>query len=294
MTTFKQFLAEGRGKSASASAFIKWVEANCAKYLKNEHWVYRGFHNSEPGLLIGNSGGDKPRKSVGGIPNNYTLWIDGHPKFKAFPKRSRSWIASTNSTKAGDFGPVYLMVCKDNDKVASALAGDIWVTKVFGNMELMVLNSITEEILWRFGLGNNDTYFQFQNALQHVTKKKIQAFVDSSALHNLKVDCRNIINIMDENGWKDLYDVWDKGVTPNMFSMTTGAAVNEVPPGEVWIEGEAGFIPMKSGDISAEDEKEIGDWLKEVNPFMHAILTHEWNRTRQKPPQPMEDDDVPF
>jgi len=280
MKTFKQFLSEGRGKAVSAEDFIKWANSNCSKYIAGNQHVYRGFTSGDAGITIGNSVGTKPRKSVGGIPNNYTLWIDGHPRFKGFPKRSSSFIASTSAGKAGDFGYPHLMFIKDNDKVADVLTGDIWVKKVLPDMDLLGLNELTETLLHRFDMGRSEKYFELQNALQHVSKRLMRKWYDDKV--NLapfyEDQLEHLLKEMDKRNWDDMWDVWNGLVKPEIFGLTTGANIDSSGSVEVWIEGECGFISLDRNQISEEDKVLLTEWLKDKNEELSKQLTAQWNR----------------
>lgn len=284
MITFKQYLSEGRGKPTSPEAFIKWADANCAKYMNGERFLFRGFTGGESATMVGNSSGETPRKSVGGIPNNYTLWIDGHPKFKDFPKRSRSFIATTSLSKASDFGKPYLMFIKDTDKVAAVLTNDIWVKIIIpGQIEVMLLdlNEITEVVLRKYDLGHNEKYFQLQNSLQHITLKRLREWYEdkeniASHYERLLVP---IIKTMEDKKWNDLWEVWNGLVSPDIFGITTGADVSAIPAGEAWVDGECGFLALQSNQVPDADKEIISTWLKEKNTELFNVVTNIWNRS---------------
>lgn len=284
MQTFKQFLDEGRGKAVSVDAFIAWVDENCSKYLKGSRHLYRGFQGGESGLLIGSSVAEKARKSVGGIPNNYTLWIDGHPKFKGFPKRSQAFIASTSIGKAGDFGQPHIMFVKDSDKVADVLTGDIWIKKVLPNTNLSDLNEITEMLLRRFDLGKNDKYFQLQNALQHVDLRLIRKVMDDkdNLANHYEYHLAFFIQKMEKEGWKDLWDLWNGLVTPDIFNLTTGGEIESDISSEVWVEGTCAFLSLESNRIeSEEDRHKILAWLYVKNTSMYNVVQLHWPKKKK-------------
>ena len=281
MISFKQYLAEGRGKAVSAEAFIKWAEENCSKYLNGKKFLFRGFSHGDSGIMIGNSAGEKPRASVGGIPNNYTLWIDGHPAFKDFPKRSRSFIATTNLTKAGDFGSPHIMFVKDTDKIAAVHMGDIWVKNILPEVNLHDFNEITETMLLKYGLGHNKKYFKLQNSLKHITLKRLREWFDSPNIEtHIAPLVFHIIKKMENKKWNDLWEVWDGLVSPNIFGLTTIADIEPIV-GEVWVDGECGFLALESKQMQAADKEIISAWLKEKNTELFNVVTNLWNRSNQ-------------
>lgn len=274
MISFKQFLGESRTKPVSVDEFIKWADLNCSKALQGKP-IYRGFNGAEAGLLIGNSVGEEKRKSVGGIPNNYTLWIDNHPKFKGYPQRSKSFIATTSLIKADEFGSKYLVICRDDDKVAQVAAKDIWIKKILPNMTLYTLNELTERVLRKVGLHDNEKYFQFQNSLQHLSLKRLKS-IDFGRGASAD-DIASLIETMEEGKYHDMWDVWDKLVTPKIFGVTNGAGLDQVMEGEVWVEGVCGFIPLEIEKISFEDQEKIATWLHSKNPELEEALSSSWH-----------------
>lgn len=280
--TFKQFLDEGRGVPKSVDQFIEWADKNCSEYMNGKVHLFRGFTSGSSPILIGNSVGEKPRKSVGDIPNNYTLWIDNHPRFKGFPKRSRSFIASTSTSKAQDFGKPYMMFCPDDVKIAQVLDADIWVRKLLPNVMLLDLNEATEKMLKKYSLDKNDKYFQLQNSLQHISIKRVREFVDDEDIEYFsRKIARHILEKMEEAGWHDLYDFWDNMVKPSLFEVTDGANLSKQTGsvlGEVWIEGTCGFISMRPEGMEQEDKDKLAEWLNDKNPDMAKTLTNMWKR----------------
>ena len=297
MLSFKQFLNEGRTAPVTIEEFKEWCEKNASKYLKHPYWLYRGVPVAID-FAIGNSAGSIKRESQG-VPNNYTLWIDGHPKFEGYPKRSASFIATDRWGKAADFGEVYIVICSDDAKVGRALVSDIWHKSLKSlngpdqahGLNLYGLNIYTEAILNALSLGKNKKYFQFQNSLQHVKYKKVRQLADSHTFdYSISEGIKLMADIMEESNYRDLYELWDGLVSPEIFSLHTGADVSETMSlGEVWVEGECAFLPLKNpfNDIAQQDQ--FLNWLAGKNDEMAALVKTKWER---KPK--VDDDDEPF
>lgn len=77
--------------------------------------------------------------------NYYTVILDNNPACKDFPKRSRSFIATTNRSMAdnfaaqADYGRTYIMIPYDDTKIGVCPHDDIWYTsmKLFGVSQTM-------------------------------------------------------------------------------------------------------------------------------------------------------------
>ena len=293
MLSFKQFLNEGRTKPVTVEEFKAWCEKHAAKYLKGEFWLYRGVPAAVD-FAIGNSAGSIKRESQG-VPNNYTLWIDGHPKFEGYPKRSASFISTDRWGKAANFGEVYIVICPDDAKVGRAFVSDIWhkdLGSTAKDLNLYGLNVYTEAILNADGLGKNKKYFQFQNSLQHVKYKRVLQLADSEAFeHAISEGVKLMESIMKEHSYRDLYELWDALVNPEIFRLHTGADVSETASlGEVWVEGECAFLPLKNPFNDAAQQEQFLNWLAEKNKALAAVVKTKWESKHKV----VDDDNEPF
>ena len=58
--------------------------------------------------------------------NHYTLWMDNHPDWEMYPKRSQSFICSSHSNYAAGYGVVYWMIPLKPTAIGIANACDLW------------------------------------------------------------------------------------------------------------------------------------------------------------------------
>ena len=158
MTSFKTFLAETAVKTTPQyqahplDDVIKILKSKCSKNLwmiSSDRPIYRGDWNANqiPG---GNEAAQKAdvaftvdtsatqRKSTNTY-NFYTEIFDSHPKMKAYPKRSRSFICTTSRKMAADYARhdgtgLWRIVPFDNAKIGIVGKPDIW--HVGKNVEL--------------------------------------------------------------------------------------------------------------------------------------------------------------
>lgn len=145
MITFKQFLAEAAVNKLPQfePQTTKQAIAMLNKHCKDALWMLhedRPLHRGEKNLsakvdkagFISVDTSATVRKSQN-TTNYYTVIIDNNPLMKDFPKRSRSFIASTSSGTAGGFawsGKVYKMVPFDGVKIGVCSQFDMWETKI--------------------------------------------------------------------------------------------------------------------------------------------------------------------
>ena len=93
------------------------------QWIKNP--IYRGQGGSNPLLYFDSSMSDK-RKSKNTY-NFYTVVIDEDPRWKDFPKRSKSMICTTDRGMANMFGTVYYVIPLELDKnIGVCPDEDIW------------------------------------------------------------------------------------------------------------------------------------------------------------------------
>lgn len=138
---FKQFLQESRTfKSASTEEAVDWILKNAPKYweaLTNNraYAIFRGEDmNAE--FVISHSGeGRKSRNTV----NHTTLLVDNAKSWSQYPKRSESYICSTDYEYASDFGKPYYMIPMDSTKIGVCSDGDFWDSfPNLGNVSYMI------------------------------------------------------------------------------------------------------------------------------------------------------------
>lgn len=97
------------------------------KYLTG-HKIYRGMKagsNVENNILIADSSKAPPRRSAN-THNFYTYIIDNSKDWKRFPKRSMSFICSTNARSAGSYGIVYQVFPVNGTKIGVCPSRDFW------------------------------------------------------------------------------------------------------------------------------------------------------------------------
>lgn len=104
-------------------AVIKWCNEHASEYLSNPVPLYRGDGFGYDAIYHTK---DFDRVSKNTL-NYYTLWMDNHPDWAAYPKRSKSLICSTSLDTASGFHNKIFRVIPSNDcKIGVAHTRDLW------------------------------------------------------------------------------------------------------------------------------------------------------------------------
>jgi hypothetical protein len=126
----KQYLKESRSDSIEKFEAIDYIKKNCKKALdrvKKGDIIYRGMRQDSDNtyLFIDPTKGN-PRVSAN-TSNHTTLIIDNSPKWKSYPKRSRSIICSTDKAYTHGFGNMtYIVFPYDSCTYGVCPTTDIW------------------------------------------------------------------------------------------------------------------------------------------------------------------------
>lgn len=271
VTTFKKFLQEeqsserpeehrSRVKSIDVDSAIAWMNHHSPNFLKSGAKLFRGMYsNVEHGLAAGSSAGAQPRRSAN-TSNYYTLWMDNNPMFDGWPKRSQSFICTTQKSYADGFGQSYIMVPSDNAKVGSVGAFDLWDVNLYDDLHPHYLNDYVD----MYVDGSIDTYEQLVKGLKGVHVDDVSARLQGP-LRSLNCET--------------LYDFYEKVLTPEKFDGTFKAGdFKKDAKGECWVEGDAIFIPTAQEAVTADDQEELMQWAEDY-PAFRRLLKSLWVET---------------
>lgn len=87
------------------------------------HRIYRGMKST--GILVAGDGNLLNRMSAN-TDNYYTLWIDNMKAWSKFPRRSKSFICSTNSVEPKSYGSLYQVIPLENQPIGICPTPDFW------------------------------------------------------------------------------------------------------------------------------------------------------------------------
>lgn len=266
MITFKQFLFEGtalnRTKEISAEEAISLMKQHCMVAIKAGSALYRGGPNRP--IMLGDTAIGPDRVSANTL-NYYTLFIDNSPAWKAFPKRSRSFIGSASIHEAYDSGngDKHLMIPFDDVKIGVCPENDLWASfkrlKSYKLDSLNELMNLTHAIFKKLNLGHPKTFAELKTALKAATG---DAIAGADLYHGWSESVSKV------SKQKSLYDVFEDVLTPDDFTLCDAKTVSAFrgKGKEVFVQGKAIFISTYNTN------QEITEFLDSVNPIMTHYL----------------------
>jgi hypothetical protein len=273
MISFKQFINGDITRDVSPEEFVKWCETNASAYLngaKDKH-IYRGMPG-ETKVGISDTNGLN-RKSANSL-NYYTIWIDNNPAWKEYPKRSKSFICSTNLTTASSYGNdnTFLIIPADNAKIGICPEYDLWMSfkylfKKMGMGNYSTLDNFNSWIHLVMKLDSEETE-EFKNA--QMDYKALVKCLKKVTLKNLtknltrKKDFEHFLLAFERSGCDNLFDLMQLGFNPlqNGFDVETGATYkNPGPSKEVWIQGTCGILKYSEDGLEESDNEVLEDFM---------------------------------
>jgi hypothetical protein len=246
MITFKQYLQESaigdspNYKNLDIIKAVDLLKEKCKGSLwmfEENKFIYRGFRDVNYNYAEVDTA-ETERKSQN-TKNYYTVILDNNPLCKGFPKRSRSFICSTDYEKATRYGETYIVVPTDGAKIGIVGAEDIFTirTKLFNKDDnhtdsFYTLNCNFEE------MDMPDNIDDFKNV-----DKILKNPNDKDYLYWVKKFQKGFGFYINYNNF--LGDIW-KAYSPKStgFKNATGKTFKSkyIFNSEVWIEGEVILI----------------------------------------------------
>ncbi len=162
--TFKQFVNEAAAGhespkfTAISGDILEYLKKHCSDALwmlnTKSTRIYRGDSESN----LGKSGyayvdPSLTERASENTSNYYTEIFDNIPSMQKFPKRSRSFIASTDQTRASEYdddGNVIVLIPFNGVKIGSVENTDMWDTTInfFGkDKQIETLNSVFDNLI---------------------------------------------------------------------------------------------------------------------------------------------------
>jgi hypothetical protein len=269
-------------RSSETSMFeaIDFIRTNCSEITKiykktNNVRIYRGMPG-DADFKFGDTS-IRSRKSKN-TENYYTLIMDNDPIWKAFPKRSESFICSTNPGYAEDYGKLYLVFPVDGTKIGVCPGNDIWeISEDKTNEMLDEFNNFILELarVSRIGLSQID-YNLFKTNLKKIQKiydknpESIKKNFDSYLFTN---KIKSLLGQNDSNFYKMFLDI----ISPKDFKLMSTKNFDVQGRHECWFSGNCVFInagkPIHMGPNSV---KTYVKNKKAGNPDTKDLNIHEF------------------
>lgn len=282
MITFKQFLNEGDAQTLTpmdSNELILWMRENSTNYLKNGRYgrfIYRGAGYNDAGSTgIFHGTTQHGIRYAANTHNYYNLWIDNYESFKDYPKRSKSFICSTNPEYASGFGSLFLVIPKDSADVGIVDKQDIWGAQVSEDYTLSNLGNYSATLVELMHQQNVDhDWHKMAEVFQSISLDAIQDFIATQEVSDIENrTLAKAYKLMKEERVDTLFDLWEKLVTPQLFNLSKAGQMKSTN-GEVWIQDDCAFLSL-TGRVMGIDRSDILEFAEDY-PELLEILEEYW------------------
>jgi hypothetical protein len=257
-----KLLNESRSIRIDEEEAEEYLLKHCEKTLNNGFKIYRGnIYIDDMYYKLNPSGKDfVDRTSPFARLNIYNLLLSNLPSWKAYPKRNRSVICTTDIENAYQRGDnfYYRVVFKDNTKVGICPAYDIWDSFKEIQPNLNELNSIVVNMLYELDIISsiddikNVTFNQLKKFLSEVDViknevKKLDDYHDNRYGYVFFNTSKKIIKeyFKSDLTFKDYLNIL-LAPTPNNFKMVLSQSSQSFKDREVWSDGECILLSNES------------------------------------------------
>lgn len=263
---------------------INWIALH-AKDISAE--IFRGdYARNTPEMAVYDT--EQISRVSRNTANFYTQWMDNHPQWAAYPKRSKSMICSSSEITAHGYGDVKMIIPSDDCLIGVCPTSDLWrafpalfsfVKLLHGQVEdssMEIMNNLLARLFRDLiGLETLDDELQFINigwdelkkGLQEITPDIIRDTVrEKSDFSWPKEKLRSYINfakIMERGNYENFFELLAEKLDPkkNGFELHTPATLLNLDDREMWI-GKGKVLAIKPK--SAEDLRRLKAIVNEV------------------------------
>ena len=248
---------EGRTQGLSEDEAMKKLQTThrvAAKASeKGSNRIYRGLNRDE-GAFAFVQPSQSTRMSKNTL-NAYTLLIDNLPAWKAYPKRSKSVIASSDYGRATDYaynGGIYCVFPENGAKIGVCPMGDIW-DSFQGSMNVISMDGFAQSLRNLIMLAHNtkDTYVEefkewnsFLENLDYVDKVRFD--INDDYMLPGTIQDLGLENYFKKGSKIRLIDHLAKLLDPTKNRFELKKAGDDLPKfKEVWTDGDCVFIKYR-------------------------------------------------
>lgn len=254
--TFKKFLIEAAIKepqyvNVSVEKAVELLNAKCKNalwMLQEDKPLYRGDQSvlfPASGFKVVDSNMSERRSQ--NTSNFYTIILDNHPDRKNFPKRSKSFVATTDKSYAYGYTSSkepFIIIPEDSAKIGFVNRLDMWntVIKLFGYSNPLDGHNVTFEHIFfsngKFKVSPNsitiDDFYKFDKALKAGDEEAFKTL--SKAIGRMNADMYR--NSFIEEIWK----AYSAESTGHTVHTTKNMPRDRDKISEVWVGGKMVFI----------------------------------------------------
>ncbi len=229
-------------RSITPTEFIDWCEKHARSYLglAKKYPIFRGFKGSPPDLGIMNT--NRMDRVSANTKNIYTVWMDNHPAWKDYPKRSKSIICSLSEARAGSYAyesATMLIIPADINRIGICPGEDLWesfrkIEDEYGDLGGFAdtMHEVLTDDKKHSSAAIQSSYSSLVDALKSIT---IETEVARKA---------HVAPLLKQYDCKSLYEFFEVMLDPkdNNFGVMTAASMNEGGFNEVWVQGVSATI----------------------------------------------------
>lgn len=245
---------------------IDYILMNFCETALGSPPIFRGMKSILPDIFV--SKPPKNRKAKD-LPNFVNLIIDEiHPDWESFPKRSESWICSTNFSAALDYGfghggKVFRVFPYDDPKIAVLNTADFWNMTESHGITTYKINIILKHLQMSI-YGESENFQNPTNKTQVLDLlKKIDSLIENNEQSIIDyLESTMNMTITNNHSLTDiLMDML--GTKDKDIRLVNLSNLPQVSDREVWFSHEALFINEKIFNNSNEF-REVRKMIKEL------------------------------
>jgi hypothetical protein len=270
---------ESRNSEISFLEAVDFIKANCSEIVKvykasTKHRIYRGIPGKyDSTFLWGNS--TKTVRQSRNTLNYYTLIMDNSNQWKKYPKRSESFICSSESYYARDFGKLFVAFPVDGTKIGVCPKFDLWGSSEdrYNSNDYSEFNDALKSLGKYVHVKiNENNYKKFKEDVELIGKKVKEKLKNKDAIKDiLRHDYNEYVKKLLVKNIDDLYGFLETVFSPGEFKLVDTSSYNVTGRHELWFSGNVIFVqadPIYMGptekEVKNKDGKVIG--VKSVPP----------------------------
>lgn len=264
-----------RTSTTSMLEAIDFIKINCSeivqRYKKNRKRIYRGIPTASYNdfFFFGNT--DISKRKSRNTENYYTLIMDNSPIMKEFPKRSESFICSSDASYASNFGKLTIAFPVNGTKIGICPTSDLWDTsqkkydKSFAN-----INELITKLFSHFNIKKNENNYQhFRTSIEEL-QTKLSNKSNLNKIYDLYDSEFNFIQKMIKS--KDLNKFFESVYLDYEFELQTTKNFNPPNNREMWFSGQCVFIYASERiHIGPEKASDYVKYLKAGGPKINRL-----------------------
>lgn len=250
---FKQFLEQAPSGVHTlevglddAVEFFRDNPAALELLKKDTNYLYRGQGQDPADFMYGDSR-TFTRKAANTL-NYVNAFISASPEWKAYPKRSSSFVCSTHPSGAGGYGFRFVAFPADEAKVAICDAGDFWdaFSETAPHANIHKINEFLDRFPVVLPRNNGEN---LRAALENIDEAKLKEIIDSDSTGWVTNAVQFFLDFMKKFDAPNMKVTLDKMFDPHVNKIVTSTGKNldhllqAVPDrSEAWIEGRTLFV----------------------------------------------------